>query len=174
MYSYSEIVFSGRMRLNKLKKHKILVSLSIVVLVAIIAITPTVYKESWLDPFCTLNIPNRELHPHSITKIGILSTDDPFHPSYFVDQDKIHDLMQELRHAISLSPDQTLTELEKQKAQFFTLHRPSDRFHEEEDYALQFYPDKGIIYFADQYFKVDSATVLTFTDIYNGKISGWW
>ena len=54
MYSFSAFVFSWRMRLSKIKNHKIGVAASVLFVVAIIVFGPPIYQESWLDPFNTL------------------------------------------------------------------------------------------------------------------------
>lgn len=66
MHSIPSFVFSLRMKLLKLKKHKLAVNLSIVFVIVISVFGPTVYKESWLNPFSTLGVPNQELHPRII------------------------------------------------------------------------------------------------------------
>jgi len=163
------------MRLSRLKKHKLVVSLSVVFVVAILIFGPPVYKESWLDPFNTLNVPNRELHPHSIAQLGMVSSDDPFHPYYSTDVGKIQELMHNLQRATPLSSsDPTLASLKNQKVHYFTLHRALSHYHEEEDYALQYYPEMGIVQFRQQAFRINESTVYAFTQITAGMTSGWW
>lgn len=175
MHSFSAFVFSWRMRLSRLKNRKLTISLSIVFVVAILIFGPPVYKESWLDPFGTLNVPNRELHPHSITQLGMVSSDDPFHPYYYTNVEKIQDLMRDLQRATPLSSaDQASISLENQKVHYFTLHRALSRYHAEEDYALQYFPEKGIIRFGQQTFRINESTVYAFTQITAGMTSGWW
>lgn len=175
MHSFSAFVFSWRMRLSRLKKHKLAVSLSVLFVVAILVFGPPVYKESWLDPFKTLNVPNRELHPHSITKVGMASSDDPFHPYYYTNVQKIQELMRNLQRATPLSAaDQALVSLENQKVHYFTLHRALSHYHTEEDYALQYYPEKGIVRFRQQAFRINESTVYAFSQITAGMTPGWW
>lgn len=175
MLSFSSYVFSWRMRLLKLKKHKLAVSLSILGVVAMVVWGPTVYKESWLDPFSTLNVPNRELHPHAIDKLGMIHSDDPFNPLYYTNEGKIREMMRNLQRAIPLSAsEQALLALENQKVTYFTLHRGPSNYHEEEDFALQYYPDKGIVRYGQQFFRINEATIYNFSQISSGMTSGWW
>lgn len=175
MLSFSSFVFSWRMRLLRLKKHKFAVILSIVFVVAILVWGPLVYKESWLDPFSTLNVPNRELHPRAINKLGMINSDDPFHPLYYTNEGKILELMHNLQRATPLSSsEQDLLALENQKVKYFTLHRELSSYHVEEDYALQYYPEKGIVRFGQQFFRINEASIYTFTQIAGGMTSGWW
>ena len=109
MLSFSSLIFAWRIRLSKLKKHKIAVSLSVISIVTAIILGPPVYQESWLDPFTTLNIANREFHPRAITKLGMVNSDDPFHPYYYTNVGKIQELMHNLQRASPLSAsDQVL------------------------------------------------------------------
>lgn len=173
MLSFSSFVFSWRMRLLKLKKHKFAISLSILFVVAIFVWGPPAYKESWLDPFSTLNVPNRELHPRAINKLGMINSDDPFHPLYYTNEGKILELMRNLQRATPLSSsEQALLALENQKVKYFTLHREPSSYHVEEDYALQYYPEKGIVRFGQQFFRINEASIYTFTQIANGMTSG--
>ncbi|WP_407308820.1 hypothetical protein [Desulfosporosinus sp. SB140] len=175
MLSFSSFVFSWRMRLSKLRNHKLAVSLSLIVLVLAIILGPPLYSESWLDPFSTLNVANRELHPHAITMVGMLNSDDPFHPYYYTNKAKISELMRNLQRSTPISTSEIPTNtLENLKIQYFTLHRASSKYHPEEDYALQYYPDKGIVRFGQQLFHINEATVYTFTQITEGMAPGWW
>ena len=175
MYSFSSFAFSCRMRLSRLKRRKFAVSLSVVFVVAILVFGPPVYQESWLDPLGTLNVPNRQLHPHAITKLGMVNSDDPFHPYYYTNVGKIQELLRNLQRATPLSSsDQALVPLENQKVQYFTLHRAPSHYHSEEDYALQYYPGKSIVRFRQQAFRINESTVYTFTQITGGMTSGWW
>lgn len=175
MHSISSFVFSCRMRLSRLKRRKLAVSLSIVFVLAILVFGPPIYQESWLDPFGTLNVPNRELRPHAITKLGMVNSDDPFHPYYYTNVGKIQELMRNLQHATPLSSsDQTLVSLENQKVQYFTLHRALSHYHAEEDYALQYYPAKSIVRFRKQAFRINESAVYAFTQITGDMTSGWW
>lgn len=175
MHSFSSFVFSCRMRLSGLKRHKLAVSLSLMFVVTILVFGPPIYKESWLDPLGTLNVPNRELHPHAITKLGMVKSDDPFHPYYYTNVGKIQELMRNLQRATPLSSsDQASVSLENQKVHYFTLHRALSHYHTEEDYALQYYPEKGIVRFRQQAFRINESTVYAFSQITGGMTSGWW
>ena len=175
MPSFSVYVFSCRMRLSKIKRHKFAVSISAMFVLALLILGPPVYQESWLDPFRTLNVPNQELRPHSITTLGMVNSDDPFHPYYYTDVGKIRELMHDLQRATPLSAsDQALVSLENQKVQYFTLHRTLSRYHTEQDYALQYYPEKSIVRFRQQAFRINESAVYTFTQITGGMTSGWW
>ncbi len=166
MLSFSSIVFSWRMRLLRLKKHKIAVSLSIVFIAALLIWGPTAYKESWLDPFSTLNVPNRDLHPHAITKLGMINSDDPFINFSYTDQGKIRELMRDLQRSTPLSPsDITLLKLDNQKIIYFSLHREPSRYHVEQDFALQYYIDIGIIRFGHQFFRLNESSIYTLSQI---------
>jgi len=136
---------------------------------------PSIYQESWLDPFSTLNVPNRQLHPHAITKLGLVNSDNPFQPYYYINAGKIQELMHSLQRATPLSSsDQALVSLENQKVQYFTLHRAPSHYHTEEDYALQYYPEKNIVRFGQQAFRINESTIYAFTQITNSMTSGWW
>ncbi|TGE32449.1 hypothetical protein [Desulfosporosinus sp. Sb-LF] len=174
MLSFSSLVFSWRMRLSRLKTHKISLSIGALFIIAISLLGPPVYQESWLDPFSTLNIPNRELRPHAINKVGILNSDDPFHPYYYINEGKIQDLLQNLQRATALSSDQDLGTLESQKKLYFTLHRAPSRYHTEEDYTLQYYPAKSIVRFGQQTFRINESTIYAFSQITDSMTSGWW
>jgi len=175
MLSFSSFVFSWRMRLLRLKNHKFAMILSIVFVVVILVWGAPAYKENWLDPFSTLDVPNRELHPRAIDKLGMINSDDLFHPLYYTNKKKIQELLSNLQHATLLSSsEQTLLALENQNVKYFTLHREPSNYHVEADYALQYYPRKGIVRFGQQLFRVNEATVYTFTQIASGMTSGWW
>lgn len=175
MLSFTSFVFSCRMRLLKFKNHKLVISLSILLVGALLVWGPLAYKESWLDPFNTLNVPNRVLHPHTFNKLGMINSDDPFHSLYYTNEDKIRDLMRNLQRTTRLSAsDPSLLALENQKIQYFTLHRGPSSYHEEEDFALQYYPEKGIVRFNHQYFRINEASIYNFTEISSGMTSGWW
>lgn len=175
MVSFTSFVFSCRMRLLNLKNHKLVVSLSILLLVPLLVWGPPAYKESWLDPFSTLNVPNRELHPHAFKKLGLINSDDPFHPLYYTNEDKILELMRNLQRTTRISAsEQTLLALENQKVKYFTLHREPTSYHKEEDFALHYYPEKGVVRFNQQYFRINEATIYNFTQISSGMTSGWW
>ncbi len=166
MLSFSSFVFSWRMRLLRLKKHKFVVSISIVFIISIIILGPPAYKESWLDPFSTLNVPNRVLHPHAINKLGMINSKDPFLPLSYTDEGKIRELMRNLQRSTPLSTsEQTLLALDGQKVIYFSLHRAPSSYHEEQDYALQYYPEEGIVFFGHQYFRLNEATINNFVQI---------
>ena len=175
MLSFSSFIFSCRMRLLKALKHKIALLLSLVFIVAMYIWGPTVYQESWLDPLTTLNVPNRELHPRAISKLGMINSDDPFHPLYYSNEVKIQELIHDLQRSKPLSPSEiALLPLENQKLTYFTLHRESSIYHVEEDFALQYYPDKGIVRFGGQFFKINEASIYNFTQITREMTPGWW
>lgn len=175
MHSLTSIVFSCRMRLSRLKRPRLTISLSIILVIAILILGPLVYQESWLDPFSTLGVPNQQLHPHSITKLGILNSDDPFHPYYYTDIGKIQELIHDLQHSTPLSSsDQALSSLENKKVQYITLHRARSYYHTEADYALQYYPEIGIIRLGQQAFRINESTVYALTQISAAMTSGWW
>ncbi|AFM41894.1 hypothetical protein Desaci_2985 [Desulfosporosinus acidiphilus SJ4] len=175
MLSFSSFVFSCRMRLAKLKHHKLALSSTLIVLMIVIFIGPPVYKESWLDPFSTLNLSNRELHPHTITMLGMLKSDDPYHPYYFSDQKTISELMHDLQHTTPVSLSDLPADFSKdQKTEFFTLHRASSKFHSEEDYALQYNPRLGVVYFRQQLFHINESAIYTLNKITNSMTPGWW
>jgi len=175
MLSFSSFIFSSRMRLLKILKHKFLLFLALVLIGAIFVWGPTVYQESWLDPFSTFNVPNRTLHPQAMTKLGMINSDDPFHPSYYINEGKILELMHDLQRSKPLSPsEQALLPVDNQKLIYYTLHRESSKYHVEEDFALQYYPDQGIVKFGQQFFKINEASIYAFTQISREMTSGWW
>lgn len=175
MLSFSSFVFSWRMRLLRLREHKFALTLSIVFVLTLLVWGPSTYKESWLDPFSTLNVPNRDLHPHSINKLGMINSDDQFHPFYYTDEGKVQELMRNLQRATPLSSsEQAILASENQKVKYFTLHREPSSYHVAEDYALQYYPEKGIVRFNQKYFRINEASIYNFTQISNGMTSGWW
>lgn len=175
MLSFSSFIFSCRMRLLRLKKYIFAAIFSVVIVVISLVWGPTAYQESWLDPFSTLNVPNRELHPYAINMLGMINSDDPFQPLYYTNQAKIRKLMRNLQRSSLLSTsEQALLALETQKIEYFTLHRQPSSYHVEEDYALQYYPEKGIVRFGHQFFRINEASINTFTQITSGMTSGWW
>lgn len=175
MYSFSDIVSSCRMHLTKFKGHKITLCLSILLVLAAIILGPTIYRESWLEPFNTLNVPDNELKPHAITMLGILNSDDPFHPYYYTNEKEIQELLYNLQRATPLSSsEQAKLSLQNQKLQYFTLHRTPSSYHSEEDFALQYYTGLGIVRFEQHLFKINEAASYSFTKINEGRISGWW
>jgi hypothetical protein len=105
----------------------------------------------------------------------MINSDDPFHPLYYTNEGKILELMRNLQRATPLSAsEQALLTLENQKVKYFTLHREPSIYHVEEDYALQYYPEKGIVRFGQQFFRINEASIYTFTQIGRGMTSGWW
>ena len=175
MHSLTSFAFSCRMRLSRLKRPRLTISLSIVSVMIVMILGPLAYQESWLDPFSTLGVPNQKLHPHAITKLGILNSDDPFHPYYYTDIGKIQELIGDLQRSTPLPPtDQALGSLENKKVQYITLHRARSYYHTEEDYALQYYPEIGIIRFSHQAFRINESTVYALSQISARMTSGWW
>ncbi|OLN33620.1 hypothetical protein DSOL_0330 [Desulfosporosinus metallidurans] len=105
----------------------------------------------------------------------MLNSDDPFHPYYYTNKGKIQELMRNLQRATPLtSSEQALVSLENQKVQYVTLHRIPSNYHAEEDFALQYYTEKGIVRFGQQLFRINEATIYSFTKINDDRISGWW
>jgi len=174
MLSFSSFIFSWRMRLSKLKKHKLATFLCLLAVVGIIAFSIPAYQESWLDPFSTLNIPDRVLHPHWITKVGMVTSKDPFHPHYCQDEEKIQALIRNLRTATPLSAGTASFSSKNQTIDYFTLHRTASDYHKHEDYALQYFPGKQVIFFEQQYYKINQITVNSIDQLQNSMISGWW
>lgn len=164
---------SLRYKLQKLKYPK-LTLLMILSVIIFLAIFPIAYRESWLDPFSTLNVPNRILHPLSITKIGMMDPNDPYHPSSYSDQSQIHALMKDLQQAEPLPYLHSPEELVNQKVRYFTLHREETRYHKAFDYPLQYYPQEKTVRFGQQEFQVNDATILLLNDIAQKMQPGWW
>jgi hypothetical protein len=132
------------------------------------------YQESWLDPFDTLNIPNKILHPFSFTHIGLTDPADPFNPHYFADRAKVQELMHNLRQAKLNISDQVQTVPSNEKVFYFTLHRKASYFHDAADFSLIYYPRLNLIFFDDQQFTVDAATILLLNEICQKMQPGWW
>ena len=175
MLSFSGFIFSCRMRLLKVLKHKIALLLSVVFISAIFVWGPTVYQESWLDPFTTLNVPNRELHPRAMNKLGMINSEDPFHPLYYTNEGKILELMHGLQRSTPLpSAEQASLLLDNHKVTYFTIHREPSIYHVEEDFALQYYSEKGIVRFGQQFFRINEASIYLFTQISREMTLGWW
>jgi hypothetical protein len=175
MRSLSAFVFSFRKRLPKKKKPKIAISLGVLFLVAAIAFGPAIYRESWLDPFSTLNVPNRILHPRAIDRLGMINANDPLNPLYYADEGKIQELMRNLQRSTLLSDsEQANLDLENQEVKYFTLHRKPTQYHAEEDYALQYYPKIGIVRFGQQFFRINESSVYALSQIMDGMTPGWW
>lgn len=151
----------------------ILISFTLLALIIILISFPA-YQESWLDPFHTLSIPNRVLHPLSFSYVGLMDPADPFKPHFFADRQKIRELMKALQNATPVSSDQ-IQELPKdERTLYFTLHREANRYHDTEDFALQYYPERNIVCFAYQQFKIDNKTILLLNDISQKMQAGWW
>lgn len=174
MISFSAFVFSLRMRMVRLKKHKAAVSLGFLCFIILLVLGPAIYQESWLDPFSTLNLPNRELHPQAITMLGMTNSNDPFHSYYYTNKGKIQELIHDLQLASPISLEKEQASLKNQKVEYFTLHRASSHYHAEEDFALQYYPEKSIVIFSQQAFQIDDSTVSVLKEITEGMTSGWW
>ena len=175
MLSLTGFIFSCRMQLRRLYKHKFAIGLSLIMISATVIWGPTAYQESLLDPFSTLNMPNRALHPGAINKLGMIHSEDPFHPYYYTNEGKIRELMRDLQRATPLSSsEQASLNFENEKINYFTLHRESSKYHDQVDYALQYYPEKGIVRFGQQLFRINEASIYAFTQITNGMTSGWW
>ncbi len=160
------------MRLSKIKKHKIAVSLGILFalfLVAALTFGPSIYRESWLNPFSTLNVPNRILHPRAIDRLGMINSNDPLNHLFYTDEGKIQELMRCLQRSTPLSDsEQASLALENQKVKYFILHRKPTQYHAEEDYALQYYPKIGIVRFGQQFFRINESAVHTLSQIMGG------
>jgi len=132
------------------------------------------YQESWFDPFNTLSVPNNKLHPLSFSQIGLMDPNDPFNPHFFADRQKVKELMKKLQHATLASSDQTQVLSNDEKILYFTLHREANHFHEKADLALQYYPQRNIVCFAGQQYKIDNDTIQLLNDITQKMQSGWW
>jgi hypothetical protein len=151
----------------------VLISFTLLALIIIIISFPA-YQESWLDPFNTLCIPNRILHPLSFSFVGLMNPADPFKPHFFAEHQKIRELMKALQHATPVSSDQIQELPHDQKTLYLTLHREANRYHDTEDLPLQYYPERNIVSFADRQFKIDDKTVLLFNEISQKMQPGWW
>ncbi|HZK52654.1 MAG TPA: hypothetical protein VFC84_00400 [Desulfosporosinus sp.] len=175
MFSFSGFILSCKMRLLKVLKHKILLLLSVVVISASFVWGPTVYQESWIDPFTTLDVPNRELHPHAMNMIGMINSEDPFHPLYYTNEGKILELMHGLQRSTPLSSEeQASLLLDNQKVTYFTLHRGPSIYHVEEDFALKYYSEKGVVWFGQQFFWINETSIYLLTQISKEMTFGWW
>lgn len=150
-----------------------LISSILIVLMIALLLLPA-YQESWLDPFNTLSVPNKALHPLSFSHIGLMDPNDPFNPHFFADRQKVKELMKALQHATLLSSDQTQVLSKDEKILYFTLHREANCFHDTVDLALQYYPQKNIVCFAEQQYKIDNITILLLNDIIQKMQAGWW
>lgn len=136
----------------------------------VIAAVPMAYRESWLDPFTTLNVPNRLFKPHAITLIAYVPNDNPTKTLVLQDGSRILEFMHDLSLANSLrgeTPENTGSSLH------FILHRQASRFHNAEDFALEFDPQRGVVYFAGQTFQLPEAGQLYFTKLPTIMQPGW-
>lgn len=140
----------------------------------VIILLPWSYQESWLDPFSTLNVPNRLLHPHSFTRIGYIDPTDPQNQRFTSDKSLTQELIKDLASAKPLIDPYSKDELKTSKVSYFVLHRDFSRFHEAEDFSLQFYPELNLAYFGDQEFKINEATTLLLDKLPQQMNSGWW
>jgi hypothetical protein len=151
----------------------ILISFILIGLLIPLLLLPA-YQESWLDPFNTLSIPNKVLHPLSFSQIGLMDPADPFNPHYFSDRHEVKELMRALQHATLISSDQTQVLSKDEKILYFTLHREANRFHDTADLALQYYPIRNIVCFAGQQYKINNVTILLLNDVNQKMQAGWW
>jgi hypothetical protein len=151
----------------------ILISLVLIALMIPLLLLPA-YQESWFDPFNTLSVPNKVLHPLSFSQIGLMNPADPFNPHFFADRKKVKELMKALQHATLISSDQTQVLSKDEEILYFTLHREANRFHDTADLALQYYPQRNIVCFAQQQYKIDNMTILLLNDISQKMQAGWW
>jgi hypothetical protein len=132
------------------------------------------YQESWLDPFNTLDIPNKILHPRSISQIGLMDPADPFKPRYFAEQSKVQELVKDLRQAKPVTARQMQVLPIDEKVLYFTLHREASYFHDAADFSLQYYPGLNIVCFGEQQFIIDDSTIFLFNEICQKMQAGWW
>ncbi|HWQ72427.1 MAG TPA: hypothetical protein VN370_08925 [Desulfitobacteriaceae bacterium] len=163
----------GRFFLRLRHPKLILISLILIILMSSILLL-LAYQESWLDPFNTLSVPNNKLHPLSFSQIGLMDPNDPFNPHFFADRQKVKELMRNLQHATPTASDQTQVLANDEKILYFTLHREANYFHEKADLALQYYPQRNIVCFARQQYKIDHDTVQCLNDITQKMQAGWW
>lgn len=136
----------------------------------LMAALPVAYRESWLDPFTTLNVPNRLLKPHAVTLIAYVPNDNPTKTMIIQDPSRVRKFMSDLSMATLLKgeePPNTTTALH------FIFHREASGFHKAEDFALEFDPEKGIVYFAGQAFRLPEAGQLYFTKLPTMMQPGW-
>lgn len=173
--SGSTSTLSKKKRPVELKNSKPAVRLGLALLAVALVFGLCAYKGSWFGPSTTLNVPNQELHPQSIKKLGLITPDDPFQPYYSEDEKKIRGLVRNLQKAIPLSSsDQGLSALENQKVLYLTLHREAAKNYTEEDYALKYYPEINVVYFGRQFFQVNEATRSSLSQIISEMTPGWW
>lgn len=172
------LAISWRLRLARMTariKYPKLTLLIIVVVAILVGIwAPPAYRESWLDPFSTLNMPNRLLHPNAIDRLGLVDPNDPYHPHFFANQAVVHEFMKSLGQAQTLSTQHSPQELAGQPVMFFTLHGAASKYHPAFDYALQFYPQEQSVRFGEQEFKISDRSVLLIQQIKQNMETGWW
>ncbi|HWQ88891.1 MAG TPA: hypothetical protein VN374_02845 [Desulfitobacteriaceae bacterium] len=121
-----------------------------------------------------MNIPNKILHPHSISQIGLMDPGDPFNPKYFAEQSKVQELIRDLRQANPVVANQEQTISTAEKTFYFTLHREANYFHDTADFSLQYYPGLNIVCFNEQQYVIDNATTLLLNQICQKMQAGWW
>ncbi len=160
--------------LSGLRHLKLIFLAFIISILLLIFVVPPVYQESWLNPFSTLNVPNRTLHPLSFSKIGLMDPADPFHPHFFADRQKVKELMRNLQHATLITSDQTQVFPKDEKVMYFTLHREATSYHLAADIPLQYFPKHNIVYFSEQQFMIDNVTTLLLNEISQNMQPGWW
>ncbi len=156
------------------RHHKLIIIGFIIGILLIIFVLPPAYQESWLDPFNTLNVPNKILHPLAFSQIGLNDPVDPFHPYFFADRQKVKELMKNLQHSTPVSSSQTQLSPNDEKVLYFTLHREATRYHDVADFPLQYFPKRNIVSFGDQQFIIDNVTILLLNDISQKMQPGWW
>lgn len=136
----------------------------------VLSSAPLAYHESWLDPFSTLDVPNRLLKPHTITAIGLVPAENPGQTLVLREPARVRELMHDLYEAVPhqgtefSSPDQIL---------HFTLHRDATRFHTAADFALEFDPQQGLVRMAGQAFRIPEAGQLYLTNLSKSMQPGW-
>ena len=156
-------------------RHAKLIFLGFVIgILLLVFVLPPAYQESWLNPFSTLNVPNRTLHPLAFSQIGLTDPADPFHPHFFADRQKVKELMRQLQHANLVSSDETQVSQKDEKVLYFTLHREATRYHLAADLPLQYFPKRNIVYFGEQLFVIDNVTTLLLNEISQAMQPGWW
>lgn len=176
MSSSSNLASSKHLRLTKKKKTVIvIIGLIALLLSAAVAFGPPIYQESWLDPSSTLNVPNRDLHPRWINKLGFVNPDDPFHPHYSTSGKEIQVFVRGLQTATPLSPsEQTSFHSESQRVYYLTLHREASQYHDEKDFALLYYPETSVVYFGQEYFRITGDLLPVFSELVQNMSPGWW
>ena len=127
------------------------------------------YRESWFDPFTTLDVPDRLLKPHAVTEIAYIPNEDPTKTMVLTEYASV----QEFMHALSLATLARQTSQDSPATLHFVLHRGASRFHKAEDFALEFDPQKGMVYFAGQSFQLSEAGQLYLTKVPNLMRPGW-